>query len=233
MCRDGRRNLCAARRSLGSFEDGGFAPSVVVPVMNLHAVPEHVASSDAVLFEPLACVTQCLLDPARINAGDRVLVVGPGAMGLLSVQVALAAGARVTCAGLPADAARLAIAERFGAESTTEVAEEDYDVVVECSGSAGGIASAFRAVRRGGRYVQVGIHGKVVAVPFDTVLYKEVEVSSGFASTPRSWRRALTLVEDRRVELSGLVTHRLPLDDWKAAFDLVGSPDAVKVVLLP
>jgi L-iditol 2-dehydrogenase len=154
-------------------------------------------------------------------------------MGLLSVQVALAAGARVTCAGLPADTARLAIARRFGAEVTTEVAEEAYDVVIECSGSAGGIASAFQAVRRGGRYVQVGIHGKVVAVPFDTVLYKEVEVSSGFASTPRSWRRALTLVEDRRVELSGLVTHHLPLDDWKTAFDLVGSPDAVKVVLLP
>lgn len=232
-CRDGRRNLCASRRSIGSFEDGGFAASVVVPALNLHAVPDHVESRDAVLFEPLACVTQCLLDPAKIDSGDRVLVVGPGAMGLLSVQVALAAGARVTCVGLPADAARLALAERMGAESVTDVVPEAYDVVVECSGSAGGIANAFRAVRRGGRYVQVGIHGKEVTVPFDTVLYKEVEVSSGFASTPRSWRRAITLVEDRRVDLSGLVTHSLPLDEWQAAFDLVGSPDAVKVALRP
>jgi L-iditol 2-dehydrogenase len=233
VCRDGRRNLCASRRSLGSFEDGGFAASVVVPALNLHAIPEHVESRDAVLFEPLACVTQCLLDPAKIDAGDRVLVVGPGAMGLLSVQVALAAGARVTCAGLPADAARLELAERMGAESATDVATEAYDVVVECSGSAGGIATAFRAVRRGGRYVQVGIHGREVTVPFDTVLYKEVEVSSGFASTPRSWRRAVALVEDRRVNLSGLVTHSLPLDEWRTAFNLVGSPDAVKVTLRP
>ncbi|MHB1062990.1 MAG: zinc-dependent alcohol dehydrogenase [Georgenia sp.] len=233
MCRDGRRNLCASRRSLGSFEDGGFAASVVVPALNLHRVPGHVDSVDAVLFEPLACVTQCLFDPARVEAGDRVLVIGPGTMGLLSVQVALAAGARVTCAGLPSDAVRLSLAAGMGAETTTDVLTEAYDVVVECSGAAGGITAAFRAVRRGGRYVQVGIHGKDVAVPFDSVLYKELEISSGFASTPRSWDRALTLVRERSVEFSGLVTHSVPLTDWQTAFGLVGSSEAVKVVLRP
>lgn len=233
MCRSGRRNLCPARRSLGSFEDGGFAPSVVVPALNLHPVPDHVGDEDAVLFEPLACVTQCLLDPARVAAGDRVLVVGPGAMGLLGVQVALAAGAQVTCLGLPADAQRLAVAESMGAATAMDVEPEAYDTVIECSGAAAGISTALRAVRRAGRHVQVGISGKEVTVAFDTVLYKELEVSSGFASTPASWRRALDLVERRQVDLSGLVTHTLPLERWEEAFALVGSSAAIKVVLRP
>lgn len=231
MCRSGRRNLCPGRRSLGSYEDGGFAPSVVVPALNLHLVPDHVCEEDAVLFEPLACVTQCLLDPARVVAGDRVLVIGPGAIGLLSVQVALAAGAQVTCLGLPTDAQRLAVAERLGA--ATEEEPQVYDTVIECSGSAEGISAALRAVRRGGRYVQVGISGREITIPFDTVLYKELEVSSGFASTPVSWRRSLELVRRRQVDLSGLVTHLLPLERWEEAFALVGSPAAIKVALRP
>ena len=233
QCRDGRRNLCRARRSLGSFEDGGFAATVVVPEQNLHRIPDTVMSLDAVLLEPLACVAQCLLDPARMSPGDSVLVVGPGTMGLLSAQVALAAGANVTCAGLASDSVRLGRAEALGAAVTTGPAAEEFDVVVECSGAAGGIATAFRSARRGGTYVQVGIHGARVEVDFDTILYKELEVSSGFASTAASWRRATALVGSGAVDLAGMVTHALPLEQWEEAFALVGSPEAVKVALQP
>jgi len=233
QCRDGRRNLCRERRSLGSFEDGGFARTVVVPGQNLHRIPDTVTSLDAVLLEPLACVAQCLLDPARVSPGDSVLVVGPGTMGLLSAQVALAAGATVTCAGLASDVVRLGRAEKLGAAVTTDPVVEGFDVVVECSGAAGGIATAFRSVRRGGTYVQVGIHGERVAVDFDTVLYKELAVSSGFASTPASWRRAIALVGSGAVDLTGMVTHALPLEQWEEAFAIVGSPEAVKVALQP
>lgn len=233
MCRAGRRNLCAQRRSLGSFEDGGFAPSLVLPARNLHAVPDTVNGIDAVLFEPLACVTQCLHDPSVIEAGDTVLIVGPGTMGLLSLQVARAAGAAVTCVGLAADQTRLALAQELGAEVTTDVVSEGYDVVVECSGSAGGITAGLNAVQRGGRYVQVGIHGHDVAMPWDLLLYRELTVTSGFASTTASWRRALQLVSCGAVTFTGLVSHVLPLTEWEHAFELVGSPEAVKVVLKP
>ncbi|WP_019482259.1 alcohol dehydrogenase catalytic domain-containing protein [Arthrobacter sp. TB 23] len=233
MCRAGRRNLCVDRRSLGSFEDGGFAEYVVVPAINLHRIPDHISSEDAVLFEPLACVTQCLLERAGVKAGDRALVIGPGAMGLLSVQVALAAGARVTCVGLAADAHRLALAARMGATIATDVEPEAYDVVIECSGAAAGISTAFRAVCRAGRYIQVGISGRDVTIPFDTILFKELSVTSGFASTPNSWRRALDLVTHRQVDFSGLVTHKLPLEQWEEAFALINSADAIKVALCP
>src|SRR5690625_2566009 len=76
-CRAGRRNLCPSRRSLGSYEHGGFAEHVVLPVLNLHAVPDWLGDVDGALAEPLACVTQCLLDPPVIQAGGEVLVTGP------------------------------------------------------------------------------------------------------------------------------------------------------------
>lgn len=237
-CRDGRINLCPSRRSIGSYENGGFAPFVVVPVENLHAVSPVDESSDAgigaVLAEPLACVAHCLCDPPVISAGDEVLVVGPGAMGQLSAQLARAEGGVVTLAGLPKDAERLNVARQLGFRTTTERPDADsYDVVIEASGSAPGAELAFAAARRAGRYVQVGIFGRDVPMPFDAVLYKELTVTSGFASTPASWRRAMTLIETGAVTLDPLVTERVPLGDWQRAFENIRAGRGIKTVIVP
>lgn len=234
MCRDGRRNLCANRRSLGSFRNGGFASQLLVPVINLHAVPETPGPFDGVLSEPLACVTQCLLDPPVVQPGDRVLVTGPGAMGQLAAQVAKASGGAVTLAGLPADAERLAVAADLGITTTTEAVPADsFDVVIECSGSAPGAGVAFRAARRGARYVQVGIFGRDVAVPLDQMLYKELTLSSGFASTPRSWHSAMRLIADGSVTLTPLVTREVALDDFFEALAAAERGEGLKTIVRP
>ena len=98
-CREGRINLCLERRSIGSYVDGAFAPSVVVPARNLHRAPAALSSHAAALTEPLACVCQSLLDPPVVSAGDSVLVIGPGAVGLIAAQVARALGAEVEVLG--------------------------------------------------------------------------------------------------------------------------------------
>jgi L-iditol 2-dehydrogenase len=233
-CRAGRRNLCPFRRSLGSFENGGFATFVVMPVLNLHALPSTLGEFDGVLSEPLACVAQCLLDPPIINAGDRVLVTGPGAMGQLAGQVALAQGAAVTLSGLEKDADRLAVAAALGISTTTfAVPDDSFDVVIECSGSAPGSAAAFRAARRGARYVQIGIFGGEVQLPFDSVLYKELIVSSGFASTATSWRRAIALIEQGKVSLSPLVTKTVAIEDYREAFAAAAAGEGLKTVIVP
>lgn len=233
-CRTGRINLCTSRRSIGSFENGGFAPFLVLPVVNLHVLPDSVGDIEGVLAEPLACVAQCLLDPPVVGSGDRVLVTGPGAMGQLAAQVAASAGGVVTLAGLERDAGRLSVAESLGIHTTTVAPErEAFDVVIECSGSAPGAAAALRAARRGGRYVQVGIFGRDVSVPFDLVLYKELVVTSGFASTPASWRRAMALIAQRQVTLAPLVTRQVPLADWAVAFEAAAAGEGIKTVVVP
>ncbi|MBM7044786.1 MULTISPECIES: zinc-binding dehydrogenase [Rhizobium] len=233
-CRSGRRNLCPTRRSIGSFENGGFARYVVVPIINLHLVSDAVSDSEAVLAEPLACVTQALLDPPIVSAGDRVLVTGPGSIGQLASQVAMAQGGIVTLAGLEKDADRLTLAHSLGISTITSIPEANlFDVVIECSGSAQAAEAALRAARRGAHYIQIGIFGKDVTIPLDLVLYKELLVSSGFASTPTSWRRAMALIEQKLVNLEPLITRRVPIDKWQEGFDAAAKGEGLKTIILP
>jgi L-iditol 2-dehydrogenase len=233
-CRDGRTNLCPERRSIGSFADGAFAPRLVVPVRNLHRVPDWLDEHAAALAEPLACVCQCLLDPPAVQVGDSVLVTGPGPVGLLAAQVVRALGGEPLVVGLPSDEPRLEVARRLElATAEAGVALGEFDVVVECSGSAGGAAACLESAARAGRYVQVGVFGRMVRVPLDRVFQKELVVTSGFASTPRSWRRALALVEARRVELPALVSSVVPLGAWRDVFADLRAGRGVKVVFDP
>jgi L-iditol 2-dehydrogenase len=233
-CVAGRRNLCPERRSIGSAVDGGFAPRVEVPASNLHRIPDWLDGEAAAMMEPLACCCQSLPDGV-IHERDEVLVVGPGPVGLLAAQVAAAAGARVHVRGAPRDGARLDLAATLGC--TTSTTDDDppgeFDVVVECSGHRAGIAFALESARRGARCVQIGLAGKPVVVPFDLVCFKELTLTSGNASTPASWRRALALVESRTVSLEPLLSAAVPLERWEQAFADTRAGAGVKYVLVP
>ena len=245
-CRTGRPNLCARRRSIGSFEDGGFAPRVLVPATNLHALPDALAFPEAALVEPLACVVRGLLELNRIDAGDRVAITGPGPIGLLALQVAKAAGARVVMLGTAADAARLELAAKLGAESvlTVEAADELANAVsdalggmpnvaVECSGAAPAAGLLLQLVKKAGRFVQVGLYGKPIALDMDQVCYKELVVSGSFATAPSSWPRALALAGSGAVSLAAIVGATYPLSEWERAFEAVEARIPGKVLLIP
>lgn len=233
-CRAGKLSVCEQRRSIGTHVDGGFAPRLVLPARNLHRVPEALPSEAAALSEPLACVCNSLLDPNAVQPGDDVLVVGPGAIGLIAAQVARACGGRVTVRGAPRDRARLSLAGELGFEtSTAGDPAPDADVVVECSGAERGIADALGAARRRGRVVQMGLRGADVTLPYDLICFHELTVTAGFASNPASWRRAIKLLAAGEVQLEPLVTEVLPLAEWRRAFDASRAGEGVKFVLDP
>jgi L-iditol 2-dehydrogenase len=229
-CRAGRVNLCPERRSIGSYVDGGFAPRLRVPGRNLHRIPDWLDAQAAVMAEPLACCCQSL--PAGVvEAGASVLVVGPGPIGLLAAQVARAEGGEVHVRGTPRDGARLELARELGFAVSTTAGE--FDVVIECSGHESGIAFALASGRRGARHVQIGLAGKNVSIPFDLVCFRELTVTSGNASTPASWQRALELIEQHRVDLEPLLSEAVPLEEWERAFAATRSGAGVKFVLVP
>lgn len=234
-CSSGRINLCLERRSIGSFVDGGFARRLHVPARNLHRIPDWLDGAVASMAEPLACCCQSLLDPERIAPGDAALVVGPGPIGLLAAQVARDAGADVHVRGTQRDAARLAAARALG--FTTSTSEDGdagaFDVVIECSGHEAGMTFALESARRAARYVQIGLAGKPVSIPFDLVCFGELTVTSGNASTPASWKRALELISERRVDLEPLLSGAFPLDEWAEAFAATRSGAGIKYVLVP
>jgi L-iditol 2-dehydrogenase len=232
-CHSGRPNLCPERRSIGSAVDGAFALRVHVPASGLHRIPDWLDGHAAVLCEPLACVCNALGDPSPVVHGDEVLVIGPGPVGLLAAQVARAAGGHVHVRGTQRDGARLEKARELGFETSDGGDGPEADVVIECSGSERGMAFGLEHARRHGRYVQIGLAGKAVTVPLDLVCYRELAVTSGNASTPRSWHQALELVKIRSVQLEPLVSDVVPLEQWERAFAAARAAEGIKLVLDP
>jgi len=147
-----------------------------------------------------------------------------------------AAGGVATLAGLERDRDRLDIAARLGIDTRvigSDPIELDFDAVCECSGAESGARMAMDAVRKGGRYVQVGIFGHPVSLDIDQVLYKELTYTSGNASTPVSWERAIRLLESGQVVVDPLVTDVVPLAAWENAFAATRAGAGMKLVLDP
>jgi L-iditol 2-dehydrogenase len=243
-CRQGSINLCIRRQSMGYWHDGAFAPTCVVPERCALALPEMVDFSAGALTEPLACAVHAVCEQTRISAGDLVAIVGPGAMGLLCLQVVKAEGGQVLICGLEKDTPRLELARALGADHIAVVDQEDVgervralsegygaDVVLECSGSAPGARLALELVAKGGRYTQVGLFGKPIEIDLEQIAVREIQFAGSFGQQPRAWKRALKLLESGRVDTRRLISHQVPLDQWQEAFALFERQDGVKILL--
>lgn len=233
-CRAGLPNLCRWRRSIGTHVDGGLAERVRVPAVNLRPVAEHVSLAEAAMTEPLACVCHSLGSVAEIAPGRSAMVVGPGSIGLLAAQYLRAAGLRVELFGLESDRVRLDVAEQLGIPvSTDRPVEESFDVAVECSGAAGGLASCLTGVRRAGHLVVIGLAGRPVEVEFDRIALKQLTVTSSLATVPWAWDQAVELIASGAISLKPLITEVAPLADWRRLFDSAAAAEGVKYLFDP
>lgn len=245
-CRAGFYNLCPERKTLGYWYDGAFAPFVVVPAARLHRLPEGISLEEAALIEPLACVTHALFDLTAITPTDLVLVSGPGAVGLVALQVARAAGARVVVAGTGGDTERLKAASALGAARVVSVDEEPLadvvrelsggagvDVVLECSGSRAAVDAGLQALRRRGQFTQIGLFGAPISVNFELVCYRELRVTGSLGSRFGNWEKALALLASGAVRARPLISDIMPLGSWAAAFERFEKKEGLKLLLDP
>ena len=246
-CRDGHPNLCPEKRALGFKRDGCFADYVRVPSSLLHRVPAGVPALAATLAEPLAVAVHAVADRGGVHAGQFVVVLGPGAIGLLAAQVARAEGAdRVLVAGTDADMAqRLPKARELGF-ATCNVQTDDLrgrvleltgghgaDVVIEASGAPPAVASAVDLVRRGGRIVASGLTGCVeIPVAWDTLVAKAVTVVFTFSSRPRNWETGLRYLAEGRVQTLPLISDLDELANWEAAFERMAHGACIRSVFV-
>ena len=245
-CRAGFPNVCPAKRAIGFKMDGCFAEYVKIPAHLLHRVPDGVSFAAAALSEPLAVAVHAVEDRCGIEEGDTVVVLGPGAVGLLAAQVARVEGAgRVIVAGMDRDVPRrLACAGRLGFE-TASVEQEDIlqrilsvtggtgaDVVVEAAGVTPAVTLGTRLLRRAGRMVVLGITGKPsIPVPWDELVVRGATVHFSFSSRKRNWEKAMDYLAAKKVETEQLITSRFPLERWEEAFERSGGREDIRVLL--
>lgn len=240
QCREGRPNLCANGRLVGRELSGAFAERFVVPAEAAVAISADVPDDLATLTEPLANAVH--VTARSVRAGDDVLVIGAGPIGVLMARMASEQGGRRVLSTDPV-AARLVFATAQGAtplagdDPETAVREatggRGVDVVIDAAGFEATWALALRAVRPGGRVEAVGLGMPGGHVDFFAIAGKEIQVTGSFAWTDEDFARALGLIEAGAIDTAGWFTHA-PLAEGQRAFEeLVDTTDRFKVVLTP
>jgi len=240
LCREGNRNLCFERTTVGIDVDGAFAELTRVPERCCWKVPARVTDDDALLAEPLAVVARAVKRGAP-QAGETAAVVGAGTLGLLALQILASHGVRVLVVGRTPR--RFEMARELGAAATHLVSSgpleeaacgfsgrEGVDLVIETAGTAPAVDHALALIRPGGRIVLTGLPHEPTPVAFFSVVRREVTIT-GSMIYQDEFGEALRLLESGAVQARPLVTHRFGLDDIGAAFAAHQDPASIKVAI--
>ncbi len=238
-------NLCDHRKGLGTQADGGFAEYVLSREESVHHVPDNISLKAAALTEPLACCVHGLLEKTTITEEDTVLILGPGTMGLLCAQVALAAGAKVMITGISKDKKRLEIAEKIGVhrvinvevEKLEEVISEETEtlgptVVADCSGYMPAVNQALRLIRKKGTFIQLGMFAEQKnLMDQDAVIQREIAYIGSRTQKPSSWDLSLALMAEGKVNPEVIITQEIKLKDFKYGLKRLMDGEEVKIVI--
>jgi 2-desacetyl-2-hydroxyethyl bacteriochlorophyllide A dehydrogenase len=240
LCREGNRNLCLSRTTIGINVDGGFAELVRAPAQCCWRAKAGTGADALLLAEPLAVVVRAVGRGAP-RRGETAAVVGAGTLGLLALQVLRARGARVMV--VSRSRRRFELASELGAETTQATVEgapadaarrfsgrEGVDLVVETAGTPEAVTLALELVRPGGRIVLTGLPHEPTSVSFFSVVRREVTLT-GSMIYQDEFPEALELVDSGAVRTGPLITHRVGLDQIGEAFAAHADPDSIKVAL--
>ena len=234
-CLSGNRQLCAQLAVMGLMMDGALAEAVNVPASMCAALPAGLADEAGALAESLAVGVRAVRRAGAVDGMD-VHVFGAGTIGLMTAQVARAAGARsVTLRDPSAARLRRAAAMRF------EILAPGIDagraaVVFECSGTAAGLREALAATAKRGTTVMLGLHDRPREIDLVAMLMDERVMLASLSHSMDDYVRAIELLNERRIEFEPLITDRVLLEDAVVrGFDaLVADPeDHLKVLIRP
>ena len=243
-CREGLYNLClnygkleTGHAHIGFTTSGGLAQYASVPAAAIHVLPENVTLEDGAWTDNLG-VALWALERGRLVAGERVAVVGSGAIGLCATQLARALGAaEVVLVGRGERLARSkAFADRVVDDATPLFGS--MDLVVEFAGTADAARDAIRLARRGGRVVLGGATGQGVelsGLDLSTIVRGHLDVLGSVANPKRVSGRALALLADGKIDVRSLTTHHFPLTRFADAWATFTErrDGAIRVMLRP
>lgn len=241
-CRNGEAHICERLEIIGIDRDGAFADYVAMPARNAWRLDPGISADVAAVMDPLGNAVHTAL--ATDITARTVAIVGCGPIGLMAIPVCKMAGAALVIAS-DVKATRLGLARTLGADLVLDATRGDaaqrildatggggVDAVLEMSGHPAGIQNALRVVRRGGWVGLLGLPAMPVEIDLaDEVIFRAVRLEGIFGR--RLWQtwEQMTALLRRGLDIAPIITHRLPLDEFARAFELLESGDAGKVIL--
>ncbi len=242
-CQMGSEHLCENLITLGITHNGGDAEFTVAAEENVYLLPDSMTLEEGAFVEPLACALRAF-EVASIHLGDTVLVMGAGSMGNLITQCVALSGAANIIVSEPIKLRR-ELALKNGATMVIDPTTQDVDaevrkvqrigadVVMEVVGGLKAQSSSIGYARRGGQVVFYGVSpkgGKIEVTPFD-INENEIKVTGSF-NNPYTTAQAVRLIASRKIRVDNLISHRIPLQCYNDVWNLWGSPDTVKLMVV-
>ena len=240
-CRAGRRHLCRNTVGVGVNRQGAFAEYLVIPAFNAFRLPENIDDEIACIFDPYGNAVHTALSFDLV--GEDVLITGAGPSGCMATAVAQKVGARNVVVSDP-NPFRLALARRMGATlaidptnvspkaAMAEVGmKEGYDVGLEMSGSPHAFTQLIDAMNNGGRVALLGILPNETITDWNAIIFKGLFLKGIYGREMfETWYKMATLVQSG-LDLTPLITHRYPIDDYLDGFETMLSGQSGKVIL--
>ncbi len=241
MSRIGLYNLDPTRKGFGYGVNGAMTRFVKVPARCLHYVPDQLPFEQACLTEPCCVAYSAVVENTRIKPGDRVIVLGPGTIGILCAAMARLCGAQVAIVGLEADKHRLDIAKVYGCDSIIGDAmdwarERDglgADCVIDAAGSSMTLQIALQLVRPNGKIAKVGWGPQPLGFNLDPLVQKNITLQGSFSHNWPMWERVLALLASGQLNVQPIIGGVWPLTEWHTAFEKMHKGEVIKSVLRP
>jgi threonine 3-dehydrogenase len=240
-CLAGRRHLCTNAQSVGVNRDGAFAEYLCLPATNAVRVDPAIPLEILSCFDPLGNATHTALQYDLV--GEDVLITGAGPIGCMAAAIAQQAGARkVVVTDLNPE--RLALARRMGATRAVDVRterlpdvqkelgmKEGFDVGMEMSGSPRALNDMIDNMAHGGRIALLGIMPEKAAIDWNKVVFNMLTIRGIYGrEIYETWYKMTSLIQ-RGLDISPVISHRLPFTAFQEGFDLMRSGQGGKIVL--
>ena len=245
QCLNGEQHICNNLRIFGVHMNGCFAQYSVVPAMCARKIPDAIDYDTGSMMEPIGTAFRAIFE-AQVG-GSNVLVLGCGPIGLFAVASAKILGSNLIVAS-DVSASRLAIAQQVGADRLINPLESDItkqilketngygvDVIIEASGNASALSQSFKLLRKGGTVALIGLPGQPVELEVGKdIVFKEAKVFGIHGRKMFStWHRMERMLENRKLDVGPIMTHKFPLDQWQEGVRLAKSGEACKVIFRP
>jgi alcohol dehydrogenase/L-iditol 2-dehydrogenase len=241
MSKNGLYNLDPTRKGFGYGVNGAMTRFVRVPARCLHRVPNGLSFEEACLTEPCSVAYNAVAVNSHIKPGDRVIVIGPGTIGILCAAVAKICGGDVAILGLEKDRGRLEIARSYGVTPIINDASEwarktdglGADLIIDAAGISATLKIAMDLVRPNGQITKVGWGPTPCNFSIDPLVQKNVRLQGSFSHNWPIWEKVIGLLASGILDVKPIIGGVWPITEWHEAFEKMHSGEVVKSVLKP